>query len=102
MQLNHSRLPATLHRATACSTKDLICDGAVRSGKTFAMGLSFSRRRTLFEASAAKPSSRPAASAACSGETLCGLLGESGNGGAEELYRALEDAAGQLEEGYGG
>ena len=35
-------------------------------------------------------------------ETLCGLLGESGNGGAEELYRALEDAAGQLEEGYGG
>ena len=35
-------------------------------------------------------------------ETLCGLLGESGSGGAEELYRALEDAAGQLEEGYGG
>ena len=37
-------------------------------------------------------------------ETLWGLLGESGGGGAEELYRALEDAAGQLEEedGYGG
>lgn len=35
-------------------------------------------------------------------ETLCGLLGESGGGGAEELYRALEDAAGQLEETYGG
>ena len=35
-------------------------------------------------------------------ETLCGLLGESGSSGAEELYRALEDAAGQLEEGYGG
>ena len=35
-------------------------------------------------------------------ETLCGLLGENGSGGAEELYRALEDAAGQLEETYGG
>ena len=37
-------------------------------------------------------------------ETLCTLLGEAGGGGAEELYRALEDAAGQLEEGgaYGG
>lgn len=37
-------------------------------------------------------------------ETLCGLLGESGGAGAEELYRALEDAAGQLEDGgnYGG
>lgn len=37
-------------------------------------------------------------------ETLCALLGESGGGGAEELYRALEDAAGQVEEagGYGG
>lgn len=37
-------------------------------------------------------------------ETLCALLGETGGGGAEELYRALEDAAGQLEEGraYGG
>lgn len=35
-------------------------------------------------------------------ETLCGLLGENGGGGAEELYRALEDAAGQLEETYGG
>ena len=37
-------------------------------------------------------------------ETLCALLGEAGGGGAEELYRALEDAAGQLEEGgaYGG
>nr|WP_325301320.1 hypothetical protein [uncultured Oscillibacter sp.] len=34
-------------------------------------------------------------------ETLCGLLEERG-GGAEELYQALEDAAGQLEEGYGG
>ena len=36
-------------------------------------------------------------------ETLCALLGE-GGGGAEELYRALEDAAaGQAEEdGYGG
>lgn len=35
-------------------------------------------------------------------ETLCALLGENGGGGAEELYRALEDAAGQLEETYGG
>ena len=37
-------------------------------------------------------------------ETLCALLGESGGGSAEELYQALEDAAGQLEEGgaYGG
>ena len=35
-------------------------------------------------------------------ETLCGLLEEPGGGGAEELYRALEDAAGQLEETYGG
>ena len=37
-------------------------------------------------------------------ETLCSLLGESGGGSAEELYQALEDAAGQLEEGgaYGG
>ena len=35
-------------------------------------------------------------------ETLCGLLEENGGGGAEELYRALEDAAGQLEETYGG
>ena len=37
-------------------------------------------------------------------ETLWGLLGESGGGGAEELYRALEDAAGQMEGagGYGG
>lgn len=35
-------------------------------------------------------------------ETLCGLLEESGGGGAEELYRALEDAAGQLEDAYGG
>lgn len=36
-------------------------------------------------------------------ETLCGLLEEPG-GGAEELYRALEDAAGQMEggDGYGG
>lgn len=35
-------------------------------------------------------------------ETLCGLLGD-GGGGAEELYRALEDAAGQMEDGpYGG
>lgn len=30
-------------------------------------------------------------------ETLHGLLESSGDGGAEELYRALEDAAGQLE-----
>lgn len=35
-------------------------------------------------------------------ETLCGLLEENGGGGAEELYRALEDAAGQLEDPYGG
>lgn len=37
-------------------------------------------------------------------EALCALLGESGGGGAEELYRALEDAAGQMEGagGYGG
>lgn len=35
-------------------------------------------------------------------EALCGLLGENGGGGAEELYRALEDAAGQLEETYDG
>lgn len=36
-------------------------------------------------------------------ETLCGLLEESGGGGAEELYRALEDAAGQMGAGdYGG
>ena len=34
-------------------------------------------------------------------ETLCGLLESSGSGGAEELYRALEDAAGQLEGGWG-
>ncbi len=34
-------------------------------------------------------------------ETLYGLLDEHGGGGAEELYRALEDAAGQLEEHYG-
>nr|WP_325182231.1 terminase small subunit [uncultured Oscillibacter sp.] len=34
-------------------------------------------------------------------ETLCGLLEERG-GGAEELYRALEEAAEQLEDGYGG
>lgn len=34
-------------------------------------------------------------------EALCGLLGETG-GGAEELYQALEDAAGRLEDGYGG
>ena len=34
-------------------------------------------------------------------ETLCTLLGD-GGGGAEELYRALEDAAGQVEETYGG
>lgn len=33
-------------------------------------------------------------------EALCGLLEERG-GGAEELYQALEDAAGQLEERYG-
>lgn len=35
-------------------------------------------------------------------ETLYNLLGETGGGGAEELYQALEDAAGQLEEAYGG
>ena len=34
-------------------------------------------------------------------ETLCTLLGD-GGGGAEELYRALEGAAGQVEETYGG
>ena len=34
-------------------------------------------------------------------EALCTLLGD-GGGGAEELYRALEDAAGQMEESYGG
>ena len=33
-------------------------------------------------------------------ETLCGLLDSDGEGGAEELYRALEDAAGQLEGGW--
>lgn len=35
-------------------------------------------------------------------ETLCTLLGDSGGGGAEELYRALEEAAGQMEERYDG
>lgn len=36
-------------------------------------------------------------------ETLCGLLENGGGGGAEELYQALEAAAGQLgDEGYGG
>lgn len=37
-------------------------------------------------------------------ETLCGLLEGTEGGGAEELYRALEDAAGQMEDGggYGG
>lgn len=37
-------------------------------------------------------------------ETLCGLLEENGGGGAEELYQALEDAAGQIGDGggYGG
>lgn len=35
-------------------------------------------------------------------ETLCALLEEHGGGGAEELYQALEDAAGRLEDGYGG
>lgn len=36
-------------------------------------------------------------------ETLCALLENGGGGGAEELYRALEDAAGQMEEErYGG
>ena len=34
-------------------------------------------------------------------ETLCGLLESGGSGGAEELYRALEDAAGQMEGGWG-
>ena len=34
-------------------------------------------------------------------ETLYGLLESSGDGGAEELYRALEDAAGQMEGGWG-
>lgn len=35
--------------------------------------------------------------------TLCELLGDGGGAEAEELYRALEDAAGQMEgEGYGG
>ena len=33
-------------------------------------------------------------------ETLCGLLDSSGEGGAEDLYRALEDAAGQMEGGW--
>ncbi len=36
-------------------------------------------------------------------ETLCGLLEDGGSGGAEELYRALEEAAGQMEDArYGG
>ena len=37
-------------------------------------------------------------------ETLCALLEEHGGGGAEELYQALEDAAGQIGDGdgYGG
>lgn len=36
-------------------------------------------------------------------ETLCGLLEDSGGAGTEELYRALEDAAGQMENvSYGG
>ena len=36
-------------------------------------------------------------------ETLCGLLEEDGGSGAEEPYRALEDAAGQMGDGgYGG
>ena len=36
-------------------------------------------------------------------ETLCGLLEEDGGSGAEELYRALEDAAGGMGDGgYGG
>lgn len=36
-------------------------------------------------------------------ETLYGLLEDGGGAGAEELYQALADAAGQLEEGdYGG
>lgn len=34
-------------------------------------------------------------------ETLYSLLESSGDGGAEDLYRALEDAAGQLEGGWG-
>lgn len=33
-------------------------------------------------------------------ETLHSLLESSGDGGAEELYRALEDAAGQMEGGW--
>ena len=33
-------------------------------------------------------------------ETLHGLLESGGDGGAEELYRALEDAAGQMEGGW--
>ena len=32
--------------------------------------------------------------------TLCELLESSGSGGAEELYRALEDAAGQMRGGW--
>jgi len=36
-------------------------------------------------------------------EALCGLLESGGAAGAEELYQALENAAGQLEDGpYGG
>nr|WP_326186003.1 hypothetical protein [uncultured Oscillibacter sp.] len=34
-------------------------------------------------------------------ETLCALLESGGDGGAEELCRALEDAAGQLEGAWG-
>lgn len=34
-------------------------------------------------------------------ETLYGLLESGGDSGAEDLYRALEDAAGQLEGGWG-
>lgn len=33
-------------------------------------------------------------------ESLCGLMENCGDGGAEELYRALEDAAGRLEGGW--
>ena len=33
-------------------------------------------------------------------EALCGLLESGDSSGAEELYRALEDAAGQLEGGW--
>ena len=33
-------------------------------------------------------------------ETLCGLLDSGGEGGPEDLYRALEDAAGQMEGGW--